>query len=108
MSYNTGRPACRCKSSASSLISAALLTLIMHPLRVYLLLAFAGYKVTAASVDKCPGYVASNLAQTDTAFTADLKLAGAACDVYGQDLTDLKLLVEYQTGKFPMLSTAWV
>ena len=73
----------------------------MYPIRACLLLASAAYTVTAASVDSCPGYVASNLVQTDTAFTADLKLAGAACNAYGLDLTDLKLLVEYQTGEHP-------
>lgn len=78
----------------------------MHPLRACLLLASVAYTAVGASVDECPGYVASNLVQTDTAFTADLKLAGPACNAYGQDLTDLKLLVEYQTGEFPRDSTA--
>lgn len=72
----------------------------MYPLRACLLLASVAYTATAASVESCPGYVASNLVQTDTAFTADLKLAGAPCNAFGQDLADLKLLVEYQTGEF--------
>ena len=46
----------------------------------------------------CPGYAASNVKQSGTTLTADLTLAGTACNVYGTDLKDLKLLVEYQTG----------
>ncbi|KAH5411779.1 alpha/beta-glucosidase agdC [Parastagonospora nodorum] len=49
------------------------------------------------SLDACPGYAASNVKDDGATVTADLKLAGAACDVYGKDLVDLKLLVEYQT-----------
>ncbi|RWA07552.1 hypothetical protein EKO27_g7548 [Xylaria grammica] len=45
----------------------------------------------------CPGYTASNVVETDGRLTADLSLAGTACNIYGTDLTDLKLLVEYQT-----------
>jgi len=51
-----------------------------------------------ASVDACPGYAATNIQKTDNTITADLNLGGAACNVYGTDLTDLKLLVEFQTG----------
>ncbi len=106
-SYKTGRATSNCESSASTLISAALLTTIMHALRACLLLSFIVYTETA-SVDECPGYAASNLVHTETAFTADLKLAGAPCNAYGQALTDLKLLVEYQTGASLMVSTALV
>lgn len=66
-------------------------------------LLFAAAK--AALVDDCPGYQASNIVNTDHGLTADLKLAGDACDLYGDDLTDLKLLVEYQTGKLSDYST---
>jgi len=52
-----------------------------------------------ASVDACPGYAATNIQKTDNTITADLNLGGAACNVYGTDLTDLKLLVEFQTGE---------
>ncbi|OKL62330.1 putative alpha/beta-glucosidase agdC [Talaromyces atroroseus] len=37
------------------------------------------------------------MVQTDASLTADLSLAGDACNAYGQDIDDLKLLVEYQT-----------
>jgi alpha-glucosidase len=50
------------------------------------------------SLDACPGYTASNVQNDGSSVTADLTLAGTACNVYGDDLTNLKLLVEYQTG----------
>lgn len=53
----------------------------------------------AVSVDDCPGYKASNVEQTNSGVTADLTLAGKACNVYGKDLQDLKLVVEYQTSE---------
>ena len=52
----------------------------------------------AATVDDCPGYTASNVATTDGGLTADLKLAGTACNVYGYDVDPLTLEVQYQTG----------
>lgn len=45
---------------------------------------------------ECPGYIASNTQETDTGLTADLTLAGPACNVYGNDIPDLSLSVEYQ------------
>lgn len=51
----------------------------------------------AASVDDCPGYKASNVRQEEGKITADLTLAADACNAYGEDLTDLRLLVQYQT-----------
>ncbi|KAI1432490.1 glycoside hydrolase family 31 protein [Xylaria sp. CBS 124048] len=64
--------------------------------RLSLSLATTG--VLAASIDDCPGYTASNVVETEGTVTADLTLSGTACNIYGTDLTDLKLLVEYQTG----------
>ena len=46
----------------------------------------------------CPGYKASNVKTTSSYFTADLSLAGRACNVYGDDLTSLTLQVVYETG----------
>lgn len=54
----------------------------------------------AANVDECPGYKASNIIRSDSTLTANLVLRGKACNVYGKDITNLKLLVEYQTGKW--------
>jgi alpha-glucosidase len=50
----------------------------------------------------CPGYKASNIKTTGSSLTADLKLAGAACNVYGDDLASLTLEVVYETGKCSM------
>ncbi|KAF5004771.1 hypothetical protein FDECE_8761 [Fusarium decemcellulare] len=66
----------------------------MRVLKPFLLFGAVTY---AASVDDCPGYKASNVKESDSGLTADLTLAGDACDVYGKDLKDLKLVVEYQT-----------
>ncbi|KAE9375347.1 glycoside hydrolase family 31 protein [Stipitochalara longipes BDJ] len=45
----------------------------------------------------CPGYKASNIKTTGSSLTADLSLAGTACNVYGDDLTSLTLEVVYET-----------
>lgn len=45
----------------------------------------------------CPGYIASNVRNTSRGLTADLTLAGPACNVYGNDVVDLKLVVEHQS-----------
>lgn len=49
--------------------------------------------------ENCPGYTASNVVKTASSLTADLTMAGAACNVYSEDIKDLKLEVEYQTGE---------
>ena len=55
-------------------------------------------KRQTSSLDNCPGYSASNVQDSGSKVTATLALAGTACNVYGDDLTDLRLEVEYQTG----------
>ncbi|KAK7746389.1 hypothetical protein SLS53_002348 [Cytospora paraplurivora] len=45
----------------------------------------------------CPGYEVSNIMTTPTGLTADLTLAGPACNAYGDDLQDLTLEVTYET-----------
>lgn len=47
--------------------------------------------------DLCPGYTASQVSESVTGLTAHLTLAGQACNVYGTDVSDLDLTVEYQT-----------
>ena len=47
---------------------------------------------------QCPGYKASNVKQTGARMTADLTLAGPACNAYGTDLEHLALEVTYDTG----------
>lgn len=44
----------------------------------------------------CSGYIASNVKNTLNGLTASLSLAGEACNVYGTDISSLKLSVEYQ------------
>lgn len=53
-----------------------------------------------ATLDSCPGYKASGVETTGNGLTATLTLAGTACNVYGTDLEELTLTVEYQSGKF--------
>jgi alpha-glucosidase len=53
---------------------------------------------TAADVDTCPGYTASKVVTKGSSLTADLTLAGAACNAYGEDIQKLKLQVDYETG----------
>ena len=67
------------------------------------LLALAAVVSTASAENtSCPGYTAQNVSQTSTSLTARLTLAGPACNMYGTDLDDLILNVEYQTGKWGM------
>ena len=63
------------------------------------LVAVASAAVTDNSAaDKCPGYKASNVKTSHNGLTADLKLAGKACNAFGDDLENLKLVVSYDTG----------
>lgn len=50
----------------------------------------------AAGLASCPGYKASNVVHTGRGLTADLTLAGDACNAYGEDLESLTLKVEHQ------------
>ncbi|EMF07989.1 glycoside hydrolase family 31 protein [Sphaerulina musiva SO2202] len=45
----------------------------------------------------CPGYRASGITTTANGLTAQLTLAGTPCNIYGNDIEDLTLTVEYQT-----------
>lgn len=55
------------------------------------------YDDSAPDSQKCPGYKASNVAENDHGFTADLTIAGANCQAFGNDVADLTLEVSYQT-----------
>lgn len=55
------------------------------------------------SLESYPGYIASNVKYDGSKITADLALAGTACSLYGNDLHDLKLEFEYQTGMLMMI-----
>jgi alpha-glucosidase len=61
---------------------------------------FSTLQARDADPNACPGYTASNVLKTDSSLTADLTLAGAACNVYSDDIKDLKLVVEYQTSEY--------
>ena len=61
---------------------------------------FAAPLARRATVDSCPGYTASNVVEKESSLTADLTLAGDACNAYSDDIKNLKLLVEYQTSMF--------
>jgi alpha-glucosidase len=48
---------------------------------------------------KCPGYRVESEGETHFGgYTANLKLAGTPCNVYGTDLDNLVLEVTYETG----------
>ena len=52
-------------------------------------------------LEKCPGYKASRIERSSSSsLTAHLELAGEPCNTYGEDLKDLRLKVEYQTGEY--------
>ena len=53
-------------------------------------------KTVPDAQDACPGYIASDIRENPTGLTADLTLAGSPCNVYGNDISDLTLSVEYQ------------
>lgn len=55
----------------------------------------------AADPSTCPGYTASSVVVTESGLIADLSLAGTACNAYSEDLQELKLVVEHQTGMHP-------
>jgi alpha-glucosidase len=59
-------------------------------------------RADTADTSKCPGYTASNVVTTDWSLKADLKLNGAKCNAYGDDLEELKLEVEYQTSSYAL------
>ncbi|CAI4212774.1 unnamed protein product [Parascedosporium putredinis] len=48
-------------------------------------------------LSKCKGYKVTKHWETRSGFYADLSLAGEPCNVFGTDLPNLKLQVEYQT-----------
>jgi alpha-glucosidase len=48
---------------------------------------------------KCPSYRATDVQETGSSITAQLRLVGQPCNTYGKALEDLVLKVEAQTGK---------
>lgn len=64
-----------------------------------ILLALSLGVALALGQQACPGYSASNVQKNSNSLTANLILAGEACNVFGTDLPNLTLTVEYQSGK---------
>jgi alpha-glucosidase len=52
-------------------------------------------------IEQCQGYAVSNVKSTARRLDADLDLIGDGCGIYGPDIAQLRLSVEYQTGKHP-------
>lgn len=55
-----------------------------------------------AGVSACKGYKAQNVKESSTGLTATLTLIGEGCGIYGPDIQELKLEVDYQTGRPPV------
>lgn len=68
-----------------------------------LLAPLVGAAAIAPRDVQCPGYKASNVKEDHNSLTADLELAGKPCNTFGEDLKNLRLLVEYQTGMLPSI-----
>jgi alpha-glucosidase len=54
--------------------------------------------VDPAVLDACPGYEATEVKVSGPMLTAKLVLAGAPCNVFGDDTKTLDLAVTYETG----------
>jgi alpha-glucosidase len=55
-------------------------------------------EVDPAFLDACPGYNATSVKVDGPTLTAKLVLAGAPCNVFGNDIEVLDLTVVYETG----------
>ncbi|CAZ80513.1 unnamed protein product [Tuber melanosporum] len=64
---------------------------------ICLISAATAIRPRAPDANSCPGYKAINVKKTDSGLTAELQLAGTACDIYGRDLANLKLQVAYDS-----------
>lgn len=56
-----------------------------------------------ADLSACPGYNAANVQQSGCSITAELSLAGAACNAYGTDIQNLLLTATYDSGNAPLI-----
>lgn len=57
--------------------------------------------VHGSTIGDCLGYSASHVKQSSNGLVADLTLIGSPCNIYGNDIKNLKLQVEYQGGELP-------
>ena len=61
-----------------------------------------GTYVDPEVLDACPGYEVTNIGVSSSGLKADLILAGTPCNVFGDDISQLRLEVTYETGKFSL------
>ncbi|KAI5991745.1 glycoside hydrolase family 31 protein [Pisolithus orientalis] len=76
---------------ALSLVSTALLVSASRPAQVVRDIAFS------KNVSHCPGYTLTSLAELQHGLSAQLQLAGPACNAFGSDIANLTLEVTYQS-----------
>jgi alpha-glucosidase len=50
------------------------------------------------ALDACHGYAASNIVDIPRGIQADLDLIGDGCRVHGPDVSELRLVVQYESG----------
>ncbi|KAJ6454358.1 glycosyl hydrolases family 31-domain-containing protein [Mycena sanguinolenta] len=53
--------------------------------------------INSFNVSSCPGYSLHSLSETDRGLTAQLELAGPACNAFGVDVVNLTIEVNYET-----------
>lgn len=58
-----------------------------------------GTVTNPSTLDACPGHDVIRASSTGSSLSADLVLAGNACNVFGKDVSKLKLEVTYETSK---------
>jgi alpha-glucosidase len=78
----------------------AMFTFLHASILLWTSLLHWGSAVPLKRADNCPGYKASNVHRSESNLTADLTLVGTACNIYGEDLLDLKFSAQWQTGMF--------
>ncbi len=58
-----------------------------------------GTVTNPSTLDACPGYDVVRASSTGSSLSADLVLAGNACNIFGKDVSKLQLDVTYETSK---------
>ncbi|KAJ6556155.1 glycosyl hydrolases family 31-domain-containing protein [Mycena capillaripes] len=54
-------------------------------------------RISSFNVSNCPGYSLHSLSATKSGLTAQLNLAGPACNAFGEDIPNLTIQVNYET-----------
>ena len=63
-----------------------------------------GTVTNPSTLDACPGYKVEHVSTSGSSISADLVLAGSACNVFGADVSKLKLDVTYETSMHSTLT----